>query len=68
MSELTIADPEFFSERQMLEKTWSTKRGILGVLEETGHKAIGMRYIVTAFVFFILGGLEAAMMRIQPRR
>ncbi|HEV2718812.1 MAG TPA: cbb3-type cytochrome c oxidase subunit I, partial [Thermoanaerobaculia bacterium] len=60
MSELTI--------EQRLEKTWGPGRGIVGWLSETGHKPIGMRYIVTAFCFFALGGVEAALMRLQLSR
>ena len=31
----------------------------------TDHKRIGVMYIVTTFVFFLLGGVEALMMRLQ---
>jgi cytochrome c oxidase subunit 1 len=31
----------------------------------TNHKDIGLRFIVTAFTFFLLGGLLAAAMRVQ---
>jgi cytochrome c oxidase subunit I len=31
----------------------------------TDHKRIGILYLVTTFVFFILGGVEALLMRIQ---
>ncbi len=31
----------------------------------TDHKKIGIMYIVTTFVFFILGGTEALLMRLQ---
>jgi cytochrome c oxidase subunit I len=31
----------------------------------TDHKRIGIMYMVTTFVFFILGGIEALMMRLQ---
>jgi cytochrome c oxidase subunit 1 len=31
----------------------------------TDHKRIGLLYLVTAFVFFILGGVEALLMRLQ---
>src|SRR5438105_2306460 len=65
MTELTIEEPDFSTEKALLEKTWSPAKGLLGWLTETGHKEIGMRYIVTAFVFFLLGGIEAALMRIQ---
>src|SRR3712207_1334213 len=31
----------------------------------TDHKRIGIMYLVTTFVFFILGGVEALLMRLQ---
>src|ERR1700759_5825305 len=31
----------------------------------TDHKKIGIMYLVTTFVFFMLGGVEALMMRLQ---
>src|SRR6266550_1282159 len=68
MTELTVLPPDFSEQRATMEKTWRGKTGIIGWFAETGHKEIGIRYIVTAFVFFALGGLEAAMMRIQLSR
>src|ERR1044072_2028703 len=52
-------------EREELEKTWARPSGVWGWFTDTDHKAIAKRYIVTAFVFFLLGGIEAALMRIQ---
>src|SRR6185437_9268277 len=52
-------------EREELERTWARPRGLRGWFTDTDHKAIAKRYIVTAFVFFLLGGIEAALMRIQ---
>src|SRR5215212_1623948 len=52
-------------EREELERTWARPRGLWGWFTDTDHKAIAKRYIVTAFVFFLLGGIEAALMRIQ---
>src|SRR5215217_4470133 len=52
-------------EREELEQTWARPRGLWGWFTDTDHKAIAKRYIVTAFVFFLLGGIEAALMRIQ---
>jgi len=34
-------------------------------LTTVDHKEIGMRYIVTSFVFFILGGIQALILRAQ---
>jgi len=31
----------------------------------TDHKKIGIMYVVTAFIFFIIGGLEALLIRLQ---
>jgi len=55
-------------ERRELERAWSDRPGLLGWLTSTDHKSIGKRYIVTAFVFFLLGGIEAAMLRVQLAR
>src|SRR5919107_1651122 len=55
-------------EKEELERTWAPPRGLRGWFTDTDHKAIGLRYIVTAFVFFVLGGIEAALMRIQLAR
>jgi cytochrome c oxidase subunit I+III len=48
-----------------LERTWRRVPGVLGWLASTNHKDIAMRYIVTAFVFFLLGGILALLMRLQ---
>ncbi len=42
----------------------TTKRWIDWVMT-TDHKRIGIMYLVTTFVFFILGGVEALLMRTQ---
>jgi cytochrome c oxidase subunit I len=48
-----------------LRKLWQTGPGIIGWLSTVDHKALGIRYIVTAFVFLALGGIEALIMRLQ---
>ena len=40
-------------------------RGWVSWVTTTDHKRIGILYLVTTFVFFILGGVEALLMRIQ---
>jgi cytochrome c oxidase subunit I len=50
---------------RLLGETWKTPRGFWGALTTVDHKIIGRRYIVTAFVFLILGGALALAMRIQ---
>ena len=51
-----------------LARTWAPRRGLLGFLAETNHKVIGRRFVVTAFAFFLLGGLLALTMRLQLAR
>src|SRR5690349_869549 len=68
MTHLTIHPDSFRDQRSLLEKTWSPAKGLLGKLTDTGHKEIGLRYMLTAFMFFAFGGIEAALMRIQLSR
>jgi len=51
-----------------LDKTWDDGRGLLCWLSAINHKEIGRRYIVTAFGFFVLGGILAGLMRLQLSR
>lgn len=48
-----------------LTETWTTPSGLWGALATVDHKIVGRRYIFTAFVFLALGGVLAALMRIQ---
>jgi cytochrome c oxidase subunit I+III len=51
--------------RRQLEETWSVPRGVIGWFTVVDHRTIGLRYLVTAFAFFVLAGLIAALMRVQ---
>jgi cytochrome c oxidase subunit 1 len=51
-----------------LDRAWRPRSGMIGWLSATDHKAIGKRYIVTAFIFLLLGGIEALTMRLQLAR
>src|SRR3954452_15837440 len=53
------------NEHVELDLTWRHRLGLLGWFETTNHKDIAMRYIVTAFIFFLLAGILALLMRIQ---
>lgn len=53
------------SVRLALERTWGRPPGFYGWLTTTDHKTIGLRFISTAFVFFLLGGILALLMRLQ---
>jgi cytochrome c oxidase subunit I+III len=51
-----------------LAAAWGDRRGLVGWLSSVDHKAIGRRFIVTAFGFFVAGGVLAALMRLQLAR
>ena len=48
-----------------LEQLWETPRTLWGSLTTVDHKKVGLRYLVTSVVFLLLGGAEAAVMRLQ---
>jgi cytochrome c oxidase subunit I len=48
-----------------LHSLWDSEPGIKGFFTTVDHKEIGIRYIVTAFIFLALGGIEALIMRLQ---
>jgi cytochrome c oxidase subunit I+III len=63
------AKPQTFSDGStVLQSTWADAPGFWGWLTTIDHKRIGRRYIATAFVFFVLGGILALAMRTQLAR
>jgi cytochrome c oxidase subunit I len=48
-----------------LFKLWETEPGLKGFFGSVDHKQIGIRYLITAFIFLTLGGIEALIMRLQ---
>ena len=51
--------------RERLQRIWETKPGLYGWFATVDHKEIGIRYIVTAFVMLVIGGIEGLIMRVQ---
>ena len=51
--------------RRDLERTWYVPRGVVGWFAVVDHRTIGRRYLITAFAFFGIGGILAALMRLQ---
>jgi cytochrome c oxidase subunit 1 len=56
----TVAPPEV-----VMHGLRSKQRGWLEWLTTTDHKKIGIMYLFATFVFFIIGGVEALVMRLQ---
>ena len=53
---------------ERLEKVWAEPPGIVSFLTSVDHKRIGIRYLFTAFGFFVAAGVEALVMRTQLAR
>src|SRR5579884_612872 len=51
--------------QQRLTELWETPHTLRGFLSTVDHKKLGRRYLATAFLFLIIGGLEALTMRLQ---
>ncbi|MBV9760028.1 MAG: cytochrome c oxidase subunit I [Acidobacteriaceae bacterium] len=51
-----------------LTELWETPKTLRGWFATVDHKELGIRYLVTAFAFLLVGGLEALLMRIQLSR
>src|SRR3989304_6133306 len=57
---VTIAEALRLARRQA-----ATYRGISSWIATVDHKRIGVMYAVTAFAFFLMGGIEALVIRLQ---
>lgn len=54
--------------QQRLTELWETPKTIHGFLSTVDHKELGKRYLATAFIFLIIGGVEALIIRMQLAR
>ena len=50
---------------QRLEHVWREPPGLIAKLTTVDHKQIGIRYLITAGIFFVLAGLQALVLRAQ---
>jgi cytochrome c oxidase subunit I+III len=48
-----------------LSRIWAPPPGLMGFFTAVNHRAVGLRFMVTAFAFFLLGGLLAVLIRLQ---
>src|SRR3982751_2084516 len=65
-SELT---PERLAQEKIeIERTWAQPGGIYGFFANTDHKVIGLRTVITAFIFFGMAGILSLVMRLQLAR
>jgi cytochrome c oxidase subunit I+III len=50
---------------ERLESVWAERPGLATWLTTVDHKKIGMKYIYTSFVFFVVGGIQSLVIRAQ---
>jgi cytochrome c oxidase subunit 1/cytochrome c oxidase subunit I+III len=62
--DLEYVRPQPTAERD-LARIWEREPGLWGWLSTVDHKEYGKRYIATAFLFLLVGGVEALVMRLQ---
>ncbi len=58
-------EPEVEEEAEDLHQLWVDPPGAPGFFSTVDHKRIGVRYIVTSFIFFAISGCLALVMRAQ---
>lgn len=56
---------DYRPDERLLRETWRSPPGIVGFLTDVNHRVIGNRFLVTGFVFMLLGGVQALIMRTQ---
>jgi cytochrome c oxidase subunit 1 len=64
----TLSEQDVAPIAAQLERVWSDKPGVWGWLTTIDQKTIGKRYLITTFLMFLAGGIEAALMRMQLAR
>ncbi len=57
--------PPSYDDHDELDRTWGSGPGVRGWFSAVNHRVIGLRFIVTSFVFLLLGGALALVMRLQ---
>ena len=63
-----MSTPEIADGGWEFDRSWSEPRGWRHWTSAIDHKTTGRRYLITAFTFFLLGGVLAAVMRLQLAR
>jgi cytochrome c oxidase subunit I+III len=50
---------------ETFERTWASPTGLSGWFREVNNRPLGKRFMVTAAIFFLLGGVLALLLRLQ---
>jgi len=55
-------------QHRAFEATWDSPKGVFAVFRTIDNVPIAVRYMVTSFAFFLIGGVMALVMRVQLAR
>jgi len=61
----SVATPAARRHLDRLERIWTERPGLVGWLTTVDHKRIGLLYFFTSLAFFVVGGIEAILIRTQ---
>ena len=62
---MSSVDTQQSEQTEALDRTWSASPGLKGEIAAVNNQRIGVRYMITASAFFVVGGLLALLMRLQ---
>jgi cytochrome c oxidase subunit 1 len=62
---VALTRPEPSVDRERLAETWLSPPGFYGWFTHVNQRMIGKRFLITAFVFFLMAGTLGILMRIQ---
>jgi cytochrome c oxidase subunit 1/cytochrome c oxidase subunit I+III len=63
-----VPDDDHLRLKERLLALWERPHNLWGWFATVDHKEIGKRYLVTAFLFLLVGGIEALLIRTQLAR
>jgi cytochrome c oxidase subunit I len=62
----TVLEPDWQGElTEELDETWHSPPGLREWISTVDHKRIGMRYFYLGMVFFVVGGIQSLLIRMQ---
>src|SRR5215212_6054033 len=63
--EVPVSEADDAALHRVMDITWKRPPGFVGWFTSTNHKDLALRWIAAAFIFFLLAGVLALMMRLQ---
>ena len=68
MATAVAAQPSRNEDEATLRRIWESPPGLAGWMAAVQNDTIGKRYILTGLCFFLVGGIQSLVMRLQLAR